>query len=78
MWRHRMMQHSLVTTELIMIFLHRGKTRKTRSNGVLTLKSTESSWWCCKLRGRIIVRIEAPRKQARRRDVIVIFKVARV
>ena len=67
MWRCRITQHSLVTTRLTMIFQHRVEAQKPRSNCSMSLKGAKSSWWCCRSRGPIILRIDALRNQARRR-----------
>lgn len=78
MWQRRMTQHSLATTRLTMIFQHRVKARKPRSNRSMRLKGAKSSWWCYRSRGPIILRIDA---SAIRRDgdnAIVIFRVAGV
>jgi hypothetical protein len=61
MWRRRMTQHSLVTTRLTMIFQHRGEARKPKSNCSMSLKGAKSSWWCCRSRGPILLRINALR-----------------
>jgi hypothetical protein len=67
MWRRRMTQHSLATIRLTMIFQHRGEARKPRLNCSMSLKGAKSSWWCCRSRGPIILRIDALYNQARRR-----------
>ena len=61
MWRRRMTQHSLVTTRLTMIF-----------SIVVRLGGAKSSWWYCRSRGPIILRIDTLY------NAIVIFRVAGV
>jgi hypothetical protein len=78
MWRRRMTQHSPVTTRLTITSQHRGETWKSRSNRSMSLKGAKSSWWCCRSRGPIILRIELTLSTIRRDgdDAIVIFRVA--
>ena len=68
MRRRCITQRASAATRLTMTSQHHGETRKPRSNHSMSLKGAKSSWWYCRSRGPIILRIDALRNQARRRQ----------
>ena len=75
MWQHRMTQHSIVTTRLIIIFQHRGEARKPRSNCSMSLKGAKTRGGA--VGRRILLYFELTPSAIRRDgdDAIIIFIV---